>query len=59
MERIAVGLGIDRNRLYAHPAGSLDDPACDLAAIGDQNAFEHVLFTCDLWAGQCGMCGRM
>ena len=43
MERVAVGLGIDRDRLDPHAAGSLDDPAGDLAAIGDQNSFEHVL----------------
>ena len=43
MQRVAVGLGIDRDRLDPHPAGSLDDPAGDLAAIGDQNSFEHVL----------------
>ena len=43
VQRVAVGLGIDRDRLYPHPAGSLDDPAGDLAAIGDQNSFEHVL----------------
>ena len=43
MERVAVGLGIDRDRLDPHPPGGLDDPAGDLAAIGDQNSFEHVL----------------
>ena len=51
MERVAVGLGIDGDRLDPHPAGGLDDPAGDLAAIGDQNSFEHGLFTCNLWAG--------
>jgi hypothetical protein len=35
MECITVGLGIDRDRLYPHPAGSLDDPAGDFAAIRD------------------------
>jgi hypothetical protein len=43
MERIAVGLGIHRDRLDPHEARSLDDPAGDLAAICDQNSFEHVL----------------
>ena len=43
MQRVAVGLGIDRDRLDPHAAGGLDDPAGDLAAIGDQNSFEHVL----------------
>ncbi len=43
MERIAVGLGIHGYRLDPHPARSLDDPAGDLAAICDQNSFEHVL----------------
>src|SRR5205807_3392541 len=47
MERIAVGLGIHRYRLDPHPARSLDDPAGDLAAICDQNSFEHVLLA---WA---------
>ena len=41
MQRVAVGLGIDRDRLDAHPPRGLDDPAGDLAAIGDQNALEH------------------
>ena len=45
MQRVTVGLGINRNRLYSHAAGSLDDPAGDLAAVGDQNSFEHVLLT--------------
>ena len=43
MKRVAVGLGIDGDRLDPHAAGGLDDPAGDLAAIGDQNSFEHVL----------------
>ena len=51
MERVAVGLGIDRDGRDPHPAGRLDDPAGDLAAIGDQNSFEHGLLTCNLWAG--------
>ena len=43
VECVAVGLGIDGHGLYSHAAGSLDDPAGDLAAICDQNSFEHVL----------------
>ena len=42
VECVAVGLGIDRDRLYSHAAGSLDNPAGDLAAICDQDSFEHV-----------------
>ena len=41
VERVAVGLRIDGNRLDAHPACGLDDPASDFAAIGDQYLFEH------------------
>ena len=51
VERIPVGLGIDGHGLDTHPTGSLDDPAGDLAAVGDQNSFEHVLFTCNRRAG--------
>ena len=42
MERVAVGLGIHGYRLDAHVAGRLDDATGDLAAICDQNLFEHV-----------------
>ena len=41
MQRVAVGVGIDRDRLDTHLARGLDDPAGDLAAIGDQDALEH------------------
>ncbi len=41
MERIAVGFGIDRNGFNPHAACGLDDPAGDLAAIGNQDALEH------------------
>ena len=61
VERVAVGLGIDRNGLDSHAAGGLDDPAGDLAAICDQNSFEHVL-AFDLLGGiphtQSGIWGR-
>ncbi|MEY9505823.1 hypothetical protein ABIE87_005381 [Bradyrhizobium diazoefficiens] len=51
MEGIAVGFGIDRDRFNSHPAGSLDDPAGDFAAIGDQDAFEHAFLESRPWAG--------
>src|SRR4029079_9344266 len=41
MQRVAIGLGIDRNGLDPHPTGGLDDTAGDFAAIGDEDAFEH------------------
>ena len=41
MQRVAVGVGIDRDRFNAHAPGGLDDPAGDLAAIGNQDALEH------------------
>ncbi len=39
---VAVRLRIDGDRLNPHLAGGLDDAAGDLAAISDQNSFEHV-----------------
>ncbi len=47
MQRVTVGLGVDGDRLNPHTARSLDDPAGDLAAVGDQNSFEHALLA---WA---------
>jgi hypothetical protein len=41
MQRIAIGFGKYRNGRDAHPARGLDDPAGDLAAIGNQDALEH------------------
>ena len=41
MQRVPIGLGIDRDGLDPHPPRGLDDPAGDLAAIGDQNTLEH------------------
>ena len=41
MARAAIGVGIDRDRLDAEPPRRLDDPAGDLAAIGDQDLGEH------------------
>jgi hypothetical protein len=42
VERVPVGLGIDRDRADPHATRGLDDPAGDLAAIGDQDALEHI-----------------
>ena len=55
MERVAVGLGIDRHGLDSHPAGGLDDPAGDLAAIGNQDALEHLRLRSREPA--CSLCG--
>ncbi len=41
MQRVAVGLGIDRDRLDAHRSRGADDPAGDLAPVGDQDTLEH------------------
>ena len=46
MQRVAVGIGIDGDRLDAHLARGLDDPAGDFAAIGDQDTLEHAT-SCD------------
>ena len=41
VQRVAVGLGIDRHGLDAEPLGRRDDAAGDLAPIGDEKLFEH------------------
>ena len=41
VQRVAVGVGIDGNRLNAHLARGLDDTAGDFTAVGDQDLFEH------------------
>ena len=41
VQRVAVGLGIDRHRRDAQPLGRRHDAAGDLAPIGDENLFEH------------------
>src|SRR5262249_44620104 len=41
VQRVAVGVGIDRNSCDSQAARGLDDPAGDLAAIGDQDTLEH------------------
>ncbi len=45
MQRVPIGIGIDGHGLDAHPAGGLDDPAGDFAAIGDQDSLEHAAAT--------------
>jgi hypothetical protein len=41
VQRVLVGVGIDRDGRDPHAAGGFDDPAGDFAAIGDQNTLEH------------------
>ncbi len=41
MHRIAICIGIDRHGRDPHAPCRLDDPAGDLAAIGDQDFLEH------------------
>jgi hypothetical protein len=41
MQRVAVGVRIDRDRRDSQLSRGLDDPAGDLATIGDQDALEH------------------
>jgi hypothetical protein len=41
MQRVLVGVGIDRDRRNAHALRGLDDTAGDLAAVGDQYLLEH------------------
>src|SRR5205823_9694423 len=45
VERVLVGVGIDRDRLDPQAPSRLDDPAGDLAAVGDENALEHALLS--------------
>src|SRR5262249_34138290 len=42
MERIAIGVRINCDRRNTHATRRLDDPAGDLAAIGNQDSLEHV-----------------
>ena len=41
VERVLVGVRINRNRLDPHFPGRLDHPAGDLTAVCDQDPFEH------------------
>ena len=40
-ERVRIGLRMDRDGPHAEPPRRPDDPAGDLAAIGDENGLEH------------------
>ncbi len=44
MQGVGVGLGIDGDGAQAHATGGAEDAAGDLAAIGDQDGFEHQAF---------------
>ncbi len=41
VQRVAVGLGIDRHRGDPHAPRRLDDPAGDLAPVGDEDLPEQ------------------
>jgi hypothetical protein len=41
MQRVLVGVGIDRDGRDTHAAGRLDHAAGDLAPIGDEDFLEH------------------
>ena len=41
MQRLGIGIGIDRDRGDAHFARGTDDAAGDLAAIGDKKFLDH------------------
>ena len=41
VQRVFIGVGIDRHRRNTHAFGSFDDAAGDFAAIGDEDFFEH------------------
>jgi hypothetical protein len=41
MQRVRVGLRIDRDGAQAQSFGGAGDAASDFAAIGDQDGFEH------------------
>ena len=45
MLRVRVGVGVDGDGAQAHPARGADDPAGDLAAIGDEEGGDHVSFS--------------
>ncbi len=50
VQRLAIGVGIDGDRLDAHLARGLDDAAGDLAAIGNEDFLEHYpLAPCLIW----------
>src|SRR4029453_9922140 len=41
MQRVAVGIRIDRNHAVAQPARGAHDPQRDLATVGDENPEER------------------
>ena len=41
VDGVAVGVGVDRDRRDAHLVERADDPAGDLAAVGNQNFVKH------------------
>ena len=43
MQRLGIGVGIDRNGADAHGPRGADDPAGNFAAIGDEEGFYHLL----------------
>ena len=60
VQRAAIRLRIDRDRAHAEPPRRANDPAGDLAAVGDQNGFEHARSPerpCVLKAGTDGASG--
>src|SRR2546427_7652733 len=44
VQRVLVGLGVDRHRLDAQLTARKDDAECDLSAVRDQNFLEHCYF---------------
>ncbi len=49
MQRVLVGVRVDRDGGNAHLAGGLDHAAGDLAAVGDQNFTKHARLTLRPW----------
>jgi hypothetical protein len=45
VQGIAIRVGINRDGFDSHAARGFDDPARDLAAVGNQYALEHGRFT--------------
>ena len=41
VQRLRIGIGIDRHGANAHAARGADDPAGDFAAIGDEKGLDH------------------
>ena len=41
MQRVGVGVGVDRDRRNPHFARGLDDAAGDFAAVGNQDLAKH------------------